>query len=145
MQDAGMQVGGQGRASFASREIPVAGPPRDVVDEELEALGETLRFTAVTVGNPHCVIHGEHVTPARLRARSAAGAPSALPEPHQRAARAGARRTPLRIEIWERGAGYTLASGSSSCAAAAASVRLGHCSGDVTVSMPGGNLSIGGR
>ena len=49
----------------------------------------------------------------------------------------------IRIEIWERGAGYTLASGSSSCAAAAASVRLGHCSpGDVTVVMPGGTLEI---
>lgn len=49
----------------------------------------------------------------------------------------------IRIEIWERGAGYTLASGSSSCAAAAASVRLGRCApGDVTVVMPGGRLEI---
>jgi diaminopimelate epimerase len=49
----------------------------------------------------------------------------------------------IRIEIWERGAGYTLASGSSACAAAAASVRLGLCQGDVTVAMPGGTLEIG--
>jgi diaminopimelate epimerase len=50
----------------------------------------------------------------------------------------------IKIEIWERGAGYTLASGSSSCAAAAASVRLGHCArGAVTVVMPGGDLEIG--
>ncbi|HQY26466.1 MAG TPA: diaminopimelate epimerase, partial [Thermoflexales bacterium] len=52
-------------------------------------------------------------------------------------------RRHLRIEIWERGAGYTLASGSSSCAAAAASVRLGLCEREVTVSMPGGDLQIG--
>lgn len=49
----------------------------------------------------------------------------------------------IQIEIWERGAGYTLASGSSSCAAAAASVRLGLCSGSVSVVMPGGTLEIG--
>jgi len=49
----------------------------------------------------------------------------------------------VAIEIWERGAGYTLASGSSNCAAAAASVRMGWCRGDVTVVMPGGTLDIG--
>jgi len=49
----------------------------------------------------------------------------------------------IQVEIWERGAGYTLASGSSSRAAAAASVRLGLCSGDITVLMPGGKLDIG--
>ena len=52
-------------------------------------------------------------------------------------------RRRIRIEIWERGAGYTLASGSSSCAAAAACVRLGHCDGEVSVAMPGGELVIG--
>jgi diaminopimelate epimerase len=48
----------------------------------------------------------------------------------------------LEGEVWERGAGYTLASGSSACAAAAALCRLGRCSPDVTVSMPGGDLRI---
>ena len=52
-------------------------------------------------------------------------------------------RDRIRIEIWERGAGYTLASGSSSCAAAAASVRLGMCGPRVAVEMPGGALDIG--
>jgi diaminopimelate epimerase len=57
-------------------------------------------------------------------------------------ARAADRRT-LDILIWERGAGYTLASGSSSCAAASAAVRNGHCEhGRVTVRMPGGDLVI---
>jgi diaminopimelate epimerase len=51
-------------------------------------------------------------------------------------------RRNLRIEIWERGAGYTLASGSSSCAAAAVARRLGLCDPEVTVHMPGGTLAI---
>jgi diaminopimelate epimerase len=49
----------------------------------------------------------------------------------------------LDILIWERGAGYTLASGSSSCGAAAAAVKTGRCRhGRVTVRMPGGTLVI---
>ncbi len=51
-------------------------------------------------------------------------------------------RTNLRIEIWERGAGYTLASGSSSSAAAAVARKLGLCEAEVTVHMPGGALSV---
>jgi diaminopimelate epimerase len=48
----------------------------------------------------------------------------------------------LQIEIWERGAGYTLASGSSCCAAAAVARRLGRCAAEVTVHMPGGQISV---
>jgi diaminopimelate epimerase len=51
------------------------------------------------------------------------------------------RRT-VQIEIWERGAGYTLASGSSSCAAAAVAHRLGLCDSHIKVLIPGGRLSI---
>jgi diaminopimelate epimerase len=52
-------------------------------------------------------------------------------------------RSNICIEIWERGAGYTLASGSSSCAAAAVAFKLGLCGPDITVHMPGGKLQIG--
>jgi len=48
----------------------------------------------------------------------------------------------IQIEIWERGAGYTLASGSSSSAAAAVAHRLGLCDSSITVHMPGGELTI---
>jgi diaminopimelate epimerase len=51
-------------------------------------------------------------------------------------------RSEILIEIWERGAGYTLASGSSSCAAAAAARRLGLVDDAVTVHMPGGVLQV---
>jgi diaminopimelate epimerase len=52
------------------------------------------------------------------------------------------RRDAISIEIWERGAGYTLASGTSSCAAAAVCHRLGICDPDVSVEMPGGTLRV---
>lgn len=51
-------------------------------------------------------------------------------------------RSNIRIELWERGAGYTLASGSSSTAAAATAYKLGMCAADITVHMPGGELKI---
>ena len=51
-------------------------------------------------------------------------------------------RDNIQIEIWERGAGYTLASGSSSCAAAGVCYNLGLCNDNITVHMPGGKLQI---
>ncbi|MDP2799919.1 MAG: hypothetical protein Q8O60_08600, partial [Deltaproteobacteria bacterium] len=51
----------------------------------------------------------------------------------------------IQIEIWERGAGYTLASGSSSTAAAAVAYKLGLCGPNIIVHMPGGNLEISFR
>jgi diaminopimelate epimerase len=132
-----------GSASFSSERIPVLGPAREVVAETIEARGRQFRFTAVTVGNPHCVIPVDHVTP------SLAGEFG----PHLEAHPVFPNRTnvqfmqvldqhQIRIEIWERGAGYTLASGTSSCAAAAAAVRLGVCVSPLTVEMPGGQLTI---
>ena len=51
-------------------------------------------------------------------------------------------RSHVAIEIWERGAGYTLASGTSSCVVAAAAHRKGLVDRDVTVTMPGGELEV---
>ena len=133
-----------GVARFDSGLIPVAGPPREVVDEPIDAGGERLRFTGVTVGNPHCVVHVDEPTPELARRLGPLLETHALfPERTNVQFVRVLGRHRIAIEIWERGAGYTLASGSSSCAAAAASVRLGRCSGYVTVGMPGGSLEIG--
>lgn len=144
VKDGGRQVAvDMGEASFDSAKIPVAGPRRDVIGETIEFAGEKIQFTGVTVGNPHCVVHTDEVS-AGLATRL-----GPLLERHEIFPnRTNVQfvkvidRNRIKIEIWERGAGYTLASGSSSCAAAAASVRLGLCTHDVTVAMPGGELSI---
>jgi diaminopimelate epimerase len=132
-----------GEASFDSARIPVLGPRREVVGEEIEVGGERLRFTAVTVGNPHCVVHTERATPelARRLGPLLENHPLFPNRTNVQFVRV-LDRGRIQVEIWERGAGYTLASGTSSCAAAAASVRLGHCDGDITVVMPGGQLAI---
>jgi diaminopimelate epimerase len=136
-----------GRATFDSRAIPVAvaGPARDVVDEPLDLGGEIVHFTAVSVGNPHCVLHVDDATAER--ARRLGPRLETLPIfPNRTNVQfvTVLDRHRIRIQIWERGAGYTLASGSSSCAAAAASVRRGLCAaGEIAVEMPGGTLAIG--
>jgi diaminopimelate epimerase len=145
VRDGGQQVFVEmGSASFDSGRIPVAGPPREVVGEVLPMGDSSLRFTAVTVGNPHCVVHADEVTPViAQRLGPILETHPLFPNRTNVQFVKVLDRRHLRIEIWERGAGYTLASGSSSCAAAAASVRLGLCEREVTVSMPGGELQIG--
>lgn len=142
--DAGRRVSvAMGRVSFHSADIPVAGPPREVVDEWLEAGGREWRFCAATVGNPHCVVLGAEVDAEVARRWGP------LIEAHPLFPRRTnvqfmrvENRSAIRIEIWERGAGYTLASGSSSCAAAAAAHRLGLVDRRVAVHMPGGVLDV---
>jgi diaminopimelate epimerase len=57
-----------GRVSFRSERIPVAGPPREVLRETLEIDGRPLKFSAATIGNPHCVILRDAVSEAEARA-----------------------------------------------------------------------------
>jgi diaminopimelate epimerase len=134
-----------GRATFRAPEIPMNGPDREVVGVPLQlADGTAVSATAVSVGNPHCVVFVEHLdTDACRRLGPLIERHPAFPQrTNVQFARAADRHT-LDILIWERGAGYTLASGSSSCAAAAAAVRNGRCDhGRVTVRMPGGDLVI---
>lgn len=132
-----------GHASFDSERIPVTGPRRDVVNELLVVGGQEFCYTAVTVGNPHCVIPVEQLSP-ELAVRFGPQIETHANFPNRTNVQFARILQPheLQIEIWERGAGYTLASGSSSCAAAAACVRLGLCATPVTVSMPGGPLEI---
>lgn len=134
-----------GRADFNSSRIPVAGPAREVIGETIELASAKLRFTGVGLGNPHCVIHVAQATPTLAKELGPLiERHSLFPNRTNVQFVQVIDRRHIRIEIWERGAGYTLASGSSSCAAAAASVRLGLCDGgEVTVAMPGGSLEIG--
>jgi diaminopimelate epimerase len=145
VRDAGRLVFvAMGAARFDGAAVPVAGAQRAMLDEPLEVAGERLRITAVTIGNPHCVVFVDAPTEALARRLGPALEVHPL-FPHRTNAqfvRVVDRRR-LEMVIWERGAGYTLASGSSACAAAAAAVRLGRCDPDVTVAMPGGELSIG--
>ncbi|MCI0396552.1 MAG: diaminopimelate epimerase [Chloroflexi bacterium] len=132
-----------GRLSFASQDIPVTGPPRLIVEEEMVIAGTAYQVTAVTAGNPHCVIFGDDPSPALAQsAGPAIENASFFPNrANVQFARVLDQHT-LQIEIWERGAGYTLASGTSASAAAGAAVRTGRCQSPVEVHMAGGVAQV---
>jgi diaminopimelate epimerase len=133
-----------GHCTFRAPEIPMNGPDRDAVSVPLQVDGEALLVTATSVGNPHCVIFTDRLDEALVRrlgpkVEHHPAFPNRINVQWARVA----SRSRVDILIWERGAGYTLASGSSSSAVACAAVRNGLCDhGLVEVRMPGGTLSV---
>jgi len=135
-----------GVATFKPDALPCSLNVPELVQQSIQAAGRTLTFTGVSVGNPHCVVFkpvGESWSREDLLALGPAlenhrlfpkrtNVQLAVPTGHKE----------IFILIWERGAGETQASGSSSCAAASAAVRLGLVRSPVTVKMPGGVLHI---
>jgi len=132
-----------GEVRFDSTVIPVTGTPREVLNESLEIGGDTLTFCAATVGNPHCVVLTDDPTP-EIATRLGPGIEVDPRFPNRTNVQfmTVIDRENIRIEIWERGAGYTQASGSSSTAAAAVAYRLNLCGPAITVHMPGGCIDI---
>jgi len=132
-----------GKATFDSSKIPVKTKKKYLVQEKIKVKDQTFIYTSVSVGNPHCVIflnkisndypikYGEAIEKHRL-----------FPKKTNVQFAQVLSKNKVKIEIWERGAGYTLASGSSSCAVVSAGLKLGLLGNKVKVLMPGGSLSI---
>jgi diaminopimelate epimerase len=132
-----------GQVTFRSDLIPMTGAPREVLLERIQAGDRTFICCGASIGNPHCVVPLPEISPELARKYGP------LLEAHASFPRRAnvqflkvLDRRNIQIEIWERGAGYTLASGSSSSASAAVARKLGHCDGAITVHMPGGRLAI---
>ena len=121
----------------------MTGPPREVLNEEIRVDDKVFTFCAATIGNPHCVVFTGLPSPEEAkRYGPAIEKDPRFPNRTNVQFMRVLDRKNIQIEIWERGAGYTLASGSSSTAAAAVAFRLGACDPDVTVRMPGGGIRI---
>lgn len=133
-----------GKVSFDSEKIPVIGGKREVLNEEFEIQGEKYKFCCATVGNPHCVLPMEKVSAelAKKIGPTIENMTSLFPHRTNVQLLQVLDRNNIKIEIWERGAGYTLASGSSSSAAASVAHKLGLCDGDISVHCPGGDIHI---
>jgi diaminopimelate epimerase len=132
-----------GRVSFDSTKIPVFGSPREVLKERMEIGGCSFEFCAATIGNPHCVVLCEMPTPdIAKRYGPMIEMDSRFPNRTNVQFMEIVDNKNIRIEIWERGAGYTLASGSSSAAAAAVAHKIGLCGSNVIVHMPGGDIGV---
>jgi diaminopimelate epimerase len=131
-----------GRPSFRAADLPAIfeGEPDRV---RLETPAGTVEAMLVSVGNPHCVVFDQPVTKARcVELGPHLERHPAFPERTNVQLFEVVDRARVRVEIWERGAGYTLASGTSASAVAAACMRAGLVDDQVTIQMRGGNLKI---
>jgi diaminopimelate epimerase len=132
-----------GKVSFDSEKIPVTGAKREVLNEKISVGGREFSFCAATIGNPHCVL------PLPEISADIAHKFGPLLEVHPNFPRKTnvqflkiLDRANIQIEIWERGAGYTLASGSSSSASSAVAHKLGLVDRNISVHCPGGVIKI---
>lgn len=132
-----------GRLSFYSDKIGVVGVGETALNAKLTFGGQQYKCTCVSIGNPHCVIPMEQVSKELVcyLGKQVECAPY-FPNRINTQIVKVIDRNNIQIEIYERGAGYTLASGSSSCAAAGACYKSGMTDGNVQVHMPGGSLDI---
>lgn len=139
-----------GQVTFVPEKIPMLLPPEvgsvpEAVALPLVVSGEKLQVTCANVGNPHCVVLNPPSGVNEATARRL-GAPlechPIFPERINVQFMERLDEHRVRIEIYERGAGYTLASGTSASACAATAVRMGWCQSPVQVIMPGGELTV---
>lgn len=138
-----------GKAEFKAAKIPVNVPntEAEVLDKKIPLFldGEGLAINCVSMGNPHCVVFAKDIDEAEKFAHEVGPILEKHPlfpnRTNVQFAVVNSRKE-VSIRIWERGAGYTLASGSSSCAVAAVCVKTGKTDGDLTIHMPGGDLFL---
>lgn len=132
-----------GHLSFWSDEIPMTGPRREVLNETMMFGSIPYRVTCVSIGNPHCVIWLDEIS-KDLVCRIGEHSENAkyFPERVNTQILKVLDRHNIQIEIYERGAGYTLASGSCGCAAAGAAYRMGLTDHNMYVHMAGGILEV---
>lgn len=132
-----------GRVNFEAARIPVAGLTGPVVNLEKTVAGRRIRYCAATVGNPHCLVLCDDIS--RELAEELGPILEIDPAFPNRANVQFMKiidRSTVAIEIWERGAGYTLACGSAASVAAATARRLDKCDSKIAVMMPGGRLDM---
>ncbi|WP_236869883.1 diaminopimelate epimerase [Candidatus Bandiella numerosa] len=132
-----------GEYSFLSEKIPMNLASKEVLNHEINLLGEKESISCVNIGNTHCVLFKKNVT------EDLAKRLGPLLENHELFPNKTnvqfvqiLDRANIKIEIWERGAGYTLASGTSSSAASCVAHKLGFVDKNVIVHMKGGNVGV---
>ncbi len=130
-----------GRLSFVSQDIDLNRATDPMLDEGVERGDEKFLVTAVDIGNPHCVLFGQELSSISRIGPALENHPLFPQRTNVQLVQVLDAHT-IRIAIWERGAGHTLASGTSACAAAGAAIRNGYCESPVAVQMDGGTAIV---
>ncbi|HZH72785.1 MAG TPA: diaminopimelate epimerase [Mariniphaga sp.] len=132
-----------GQAIFDADLVPVKSEQEECIDETLHLEYKDYKINCVSVGNPHCVILADHLDENEVKTFGPQIENHPI-FPNRINVQFAKVVSPTEVEvmIWERGAGWTLASGSSSCAVAAVLVKKELALRNITVKMPGGSLKI---
>jgi diaminopimelate epimerase len=132
-----------GKAIFEAEKIPVKTDKKEFIGEKIKVADKEYEVNCVSVGNPHCVIITDNLNEEEIKKYGP------LIENHPIFPnRVNVQfvkplsENQAQILIWERGAGFTYASGSSSCAVASVLVKKGFAKNDVLIKMIGGELKI---
>lgn len=132
-----------GVPQFAPQAVPLLGfhDAQDAYAIDLD--GESVSFGAVSMGNPHALVEVNDIAAAPLqRLGPALQRDPAFPQSVNVGFAEVDARDRIRLRVYERGVGETLACGSGACAAAAILMRRGRIDREVTVTLPGGDLLI---
>ncbi|NPA53154.1 MAG: diaminopimelate epimerase [Aquificae bacterium] len=133
-----------GKAIFEAEKIPVISNKKECIGEKIKIEDKEFEINCVSVGNPHCVIIVDNL-PSEEEVKkygSLIEKNSMFPNRINVQFVKPIDKNKAEIRIWERGAGYTLASGSSSCAVASVLTKKGLSDGNIEINMPGGALTI---
>ena len=132
-----------GKPILVPAEIPIAVAGNDFVNQPIDVLGRIYHITAVSMGNPHAVTFVDDVDALEMAAIGAAFEIHALfPERVNTEFVQVIDRKTLRMRVWERGSGETLACGTGAAASVVAAVLNGLCDTAATVQLLGGDLQI---
>lgn len=134
-----------GLPRLLAAEIPttLATADQQVVNQPIKVAGKSWQVTCVSMGNPHCITFVEDVAAVQLEAIGTQFEHHpAFPQRINTEFIEVVSRDYLKMRVWERGAGITLACGTGACAALAAGVLNGLCDRRATVELPGGCLEI---
>ncbi|MEG4804504.1 diaminopimelate epimerase [Microcoleus sp. ARI1-B5] len=126
-------------------EIPttLAAPSGKVIDVPIEVAGKSWSVTCVSMGNPHCITFVEDVLAVALETVGPQFEHHpAFPQRTNTEFIQVIRSDYVKMRVWERGAGVTLACGTGACAAVVAGVLVGSCDRTTAVELPGGVLEI---
>ncbi len=132
-----------GSPTFKTREIPAIFPSEEIIAEKMGFGGREYEINCVSMGNPHCTIIRDTLDINEIKSiGSIIENHSMFPNRINLQFAKIKSRSEVEILIWERGAGFTLASGSSSCAVSSVLYKRGLIDNKVTIKMLGGELRI---
>jgi diaminopimelate epimerase len=134
-----------GEPRLLRAEIPTTlGAANDtVIDGSIDIDGQAWTVTCVSMGNPHCMtfVEDANAIPLAILGPKFEHHP-VFPQRTNTEFVQVIRPDYVRMRVWERGAGATLACGTGACATVVAGVLTGHCDRRCTVELPGGCLQI---